>query len=146
MEANHLNTYVNKLRNMDLNIKIDDPCIEKKGFCINCNSHFMAVRPSIKSVAISKRFVKDLKDQQKVESLIRNVLECAHLELHELHKFERNIDGNLIFRAKKEKTHIVYGVDKRMRVVFLRAIENFVEYKKFLENKKEILKAIARTS
>ncbi|MDH5451105.1 MAG: hypothetical protein OEX77_09480 [Candidatus Bathyarchaeota archaeon] len=130
---------------MNLNVAIDNPCTEKKNFCINCNSHFMAVRPSLKSVAVSKRFVKDLKDQKKVGSIIRNILDCARLEFHELHKFERNIDGNLIFRARKEKLHIVYGIDKAMRIIFLRAIKNFTEYKKFLEDRKEILRMIVRT-
>jgi hypothetical protein len=78
-------------------------------------------------------------------SIVKDVLDCSHLEFHELHKFEKNIDGNLIFRAKKEKTHIVYGVDKNMRIVFLRAMKNFTQYKKFLEDKKEILRMIART-
>jgi len=105
----------------------------------------MAVRPSLKSVAISKRFVKDLKDQETASSIIRNILDCAHLEFHELHKFERNVNGNLIFRARKEKLHIVYGIDKAMRIIFLRAIKNFTEYKKFLEDRKEILRMIVRT-
>jgi mRNA-degrading endonuclease RelE of RelBE toxin-antitoxin system len=131
--------------NMNLSVAIDNPCTEKKNFCINCNSHFMAVRPSLKSVVVSKRFVKDLKDQEKASSIIRNILDCAHLEFHELHKFERNINGNLIFRARKEKLHIVYGIDKAMRIIFLRAIKNFTEYKKFLEDRKEILRMIVRT-
>lgn len=102
----------------------------------------MAVRSSIKSVAVSKHFIRDLKDGEKIISIINNVLDCSHLEFNELHKFEKNIDGNLIFRAKKEGLHIVYGVDKRLRIIFLRAIKNFTEYKKFLENKKEILRMI----
>jgi hypothetical protein len=105
----------------------------------------MKVRPSIKTVTASKRFFKDLKDRELANSMIKNVLDCSHLEFDELHKFEKNIDGNLIFRAKKEKTHIVYGVDKRMRIVFLRALKNFSQYKKFLESKKEILRMIAHT-
>jgi len=129
---------------MNLNIRIDNPCLERKDFCINCNSHFLTVRPSIKSVAVSKRFMRDLKGQEKAASIIKDVLDCAHLEFHELHKFERNIDGNLVFRARRGQIHIVYGVDKRMRIVFLRAIKNFTEYKKFLENRKEILRMIAR--
>ena len=129
---------------MNLNIRIDNPCLERKDFCINCTSHFLTVRPSIKSVAVSKRFMKDLKDQEKAASIIKDVLDCSHLEFHELHKFERNIDGNLVFRAKRRQIHIVYGVDKRMRIVFLRAIKNFTGYKKFLENRKEILRMIAR--
>jgi len=129
---------------MDLNIKVDNPCIDRKDFCINCNSHFMKVRPSIKTIAVSKRFIRDLKDREQADSIIKNILDCSHLEFHELHKFEKNIDGNLIFRAKKEKTHIVYGVDKRMRIVFLRAIKNFAQYKKFLKDKREIMRMIAR--
>ena len=130
---------------MDLNLRVDNPCIERKDFCINCNSHFMKVRPSIRTVAVSRRFIKDLKDQEMADSIIKDVLDCSHLEFHELHKFEKNIDGNLIFRAKKEKAHIVYGVDKNMRIIFLRAMQNFTQYKKFLEDKKEILRMIART-
>jgi hypothetical protein len=44
----------------------------------------------------------------------------------------------MIFRAKKEGMHIVYCVDKNMRIIFLRVFRNFKEYEKFLENKKEI--------
>ena len=124
-------------------MKIDNPCTERKDFCVNCNSHFMNVRPLLKTVAVSRRFMRDLKDQEEADSIIKNVVDCSYLEFYELHKFERNIDGNLIFRAKRQQTHIVYGVDKRMRIVFLRAIKNFAQYKKFLENSKEILRMIA---
>lgn len=130
---------------MDLNLRVENPCIERKDFCLNCNSHFMKVRPSIRTVAVSRRFIKDLKDQEMANSIIKDVLDCSHLEFHELHKFEKNIDGNLIFRAKKEKTHIVYGVDRNMRIVFLRAMKNFTQYKKFLEDEKEMLRMITRT-
>ena len=130
---------------MDLNLRVDNPCIERKDFCRNCNSHFMKVRPSIRTVAVSRRFIKDLKDQEMANSIMKDVLDCSHLEFHELHKFEKNIDGNLIFRAKKEKTHIVYGVERNMRIIFLRAMKNFTQYKKFLEDTKEILRMIART-
>jgi len=130
---------------MALNLRVENPCIERKDFCLNCNSHFMKVRPSIRTVAVSRRFIKDLKDQEMANSIIKDVLDCSHLEFHELHKFEKNIDGNLIFRAKKEKTHIVYGVDRNMRIVFLRAMKNFTQYKKFLEDEKEMLRMITRT-
>ncbi len=130
---------------MDFNIRVDNPCLERKDFCINCNSHFITIRPSIRTVAVSKRFIRDLKDRERIVSIINNILDCSRLEFHELHKFEKNIDGNLVFRAKKERIHIVYGVDKRKRIIFLRAIKNFAEYKKFLENEKEILKMIAHT-
>ena len=129
---------------MNLDITVDNPCLEKKDFSVNCNSHFMTVRSSIKSMAISKRFVKDLKDQEEAASIIKDVLDCSHLEFHELHKFERNIDGNLVFRAKRGQIHIVYAVDRRMRILFLRAVKNFTEYKKLLRNRREILRMITR--
>ncbi|UCE28870.1 MAG: hypothetical protein JSV85_06300 [Candidatus Bathyarchaeota archaeon] len=129
---------------MDLDLTVDDPCLEKKDFCVNCNSHFMTVRPSVKSMAISKRFMKDLRNQEEAASIIKDVLDCSHLEFHELHKFERNIDGNLVFRAKRGQIHIIYAVDKRMRILFLRAVKNFPEYKKLLRNRREILRMITR--
>ncbi len=131
---------------MNLNIQIDNPCIDKTNFCINCNNHFMRIRPAIKSVAVSKRFLRDLKDDQMASSIIQAVLDCSTLEFNELHKFERNIDGNLIFRARKGKLHVVYGVDKRMRIIFLTAMRDFTQYKKLLDNKKEIVRMIARIS
>jgi mRNA-degrading endonuclease RelE of RelBE toxin-antitoxin system len=131
---------------MNLNMKIDNPCIDKTDFCINCNSHFMRIRPAVKSVAVSKRFLRDLKDEEMANSIIKDVLDCSNLEFHELHKFERNINGNLIFRARKGKLHVVYGVDKRMRIIFLTAMRNFTQYKKLLDNKKEIVRMIARAT
>jgi mRNA-degrading endonuclease RelE of RelBE toxin-antitoxin system len=131
---------------VDLNIKLDNPCDERKDFCINCNNHFMKIRPLIKSVVVSKHFIRDLKDEEKINSIIKNILDCSHLEFNELHKFEENINGNVIFRAKKEYLHIVYCVDQKKRIVFLRAMKNFNEYKKFLEKKKEIKKMIESLS
>lgn len=102
----------------------------------------MKVRPSIKRVAITTHFMRDLKDESEITSIIDNILDCSHMEFHELHKFQKNVKGNLIFRAKKGQEHIVYAVDKKMRIVFLRYVRNFTEYKKLLENDKEILKLI----
>ena len=121
-----------------MDIKLENPCNERKNFCINCNSHFMELRPLLKEVVVSKHFKRDLKDEERINSIIKNILDCAHLEFNELHKFEENIDGSLIFRAKKENLHIIYCIDKNMRIIFLRAIRNFDEYRRFLENKKEI--------
>jgi mRNA-degrading endonuclease RelE of RelBE toxin-antitoxin system len=104
----------------------------------------LAIRPSIKTVAISKHFIKDLKDKEEVDSIVSGVLECSSIDFSELHKFEENVDGNLIFRAKKDGIHIVYCVDKKMRIIFLRTFKNYSEYGKFLEDKKEIKKMIAR--
>jgi hypothetical protein len=133
-----------QMRTMDINIKLDNPCAVRKDFCVNCHNHFMMIRPLIKGVNVSKHFIRDLKNKEEVNSIINNVLDCAHLEFAELHKFEENIDGNLIFRAKKKDMHIVYCVDKMMRIIFLRAIKNYTEYRKFLEDKREIKRVIAR--
>jgi tRNA-dihydrouridine synthase len=124
-------------------MELGDSCVEKKDFCINCNSEFMMVRPLVRQVAVFRHFVRDLKNNEEMNSIIKDVLDCSHLEFAELHKFEENLNGNLIFRAKKEDLHIVYCVDKKLRIVFLRAIRNFAEYKKFLEDKKEISRMIS---
>jgi mRNA-degrading endonuclease RelE of RelBE toxin-antitoxin system len=102
----------------------------------------MAVRPHIKSIVVTKHFFKDLKDPEEAKSVIKDVLDCSNIDFYELHKFEEHIDGNMIFRAKKEKMHIVYCVDRNMRIIFLRVFSNFKEYEKFLENKKEIINLI----
>jgi mRNA-degrading endonuclease RelE of RelBE toxin-antitoxin system len=125
-------------------LNLENQCSIKKGFCVNCHSEFMRVRPYLKSVVISKHFVKDCKTEEEAKSIIQKVLDCSDLEFTELHKFEENIDGNLIFRAKKEGTHIVYCVDKSMQIIFLRAIRNFNEYKRFLDDRKQIKKIIAK--
>jgi hypothetical protein len=118
-----------------------NPCTQKKTLhCLNCHSHFMAIRPSIKGIVVSRHFIRDLKNKEERHSIIRDILGCSNLEFTELHKFEENIGGNLVFRARKEGQHIVYGVDRKMRIVFLRAFRNFGEYKKFLDGKKEIRK------
>lgn len=127
---------------MDVNIKLDNTCDKRKIFCVNCNSHFMMLRPSIKSIVVSEHFIRDLKDKEKINSIIKNILDCSNLEFHELHKFEENINGNLVFRAKKDHLHIVYCVDKMKRIIFLRVIKNFDVYKKFLDDKKGINKMI----
>jgi mRNA-degrading endonuclease RelE of RelBE toxin-antitoxin system len=126
----------------DLNL--ENHCDEKRSFCVNCGSEFMQLRPYLKGVIVSKHFVKDLKNEEEAKSIIQKVLDCSHLEFTELHKFEENINGNLVFRAKKDGVHIVYCVDRTMQIVFLRAIKNFTEYKKFLDDRRQIKKMIER--
>jgi mRNA-degrading endonuclease RelE of RelBE toxin-antitoxin system len=122
-----------------MEFKISNTCSERKKFCMDCNNHFMRVRPMIKEVIVSKHFIKDLKDEERMESLVNDVLDCSHMEFNELHRFEENVNGNLVFRAKRDGVHIVYCVDNKLRMLFLRAIKNFEEYKKFIENRKEII-------
>jgi mRNA-degrading endonuclease RelE of RelBE toxin-antitoxin system len=123
---------------------LENPCALKKDHCVNCHSHFLGVRPFIKEAVISRRFIKDLKDQREVESVVNAVLDCSSVDFFELHKFEESLNGNLIFRAKKEGVHLVYCVDKQMRIIFLRAFKNYSEYSKFLEDKREVMKVLSR--
>ena len=123
-------------------MKVQNACEIRKDFCDSCNSHFMRVRPLIKEIVISKHFRKDLKNEEEINSLVKNILDCSHMEFHELHKFEENIDDNLIFRARKDKMHIVYCVTKDRKIIFLRAIRNYDDYKKFLEDKNFIKKML----
>lgn len=122
-----------------------NPCVKQKDRCLNCHSHFMAVRPYITSVVVTKRFFKDMKDIKKAKELIRDVLDCANADFNELHKFEQHVAGCMIFRAKKKEMHIVYCVDKNMRIIFMRVFKNFKQYEKFLGDKKEISHIIQHT-
>ncbi|MFH0928849.1 MAG: hypothetical protein V1818_00670 [Candidatus Aenigmatarchaeota archaeon] len=122
--------------------KVENSCSVRKDFCDSCNSHFMRVRPLLKEVVISKHFERDLKDQEEIDSIVKDVLNCSHTEFHELHKFEENINDNLIFRAKRGKKHIVYCVTKERNIVFLRAVRNYDDYKKLLEDRKQLKKMI----
>jgi mRNA-degrading endonuclease RelE of RelBE toxin-antitoxin system len=126
----------------NFDVELKNPCIEQKDHCVNCHSHFMAVRPHIKSVIVAKRFFKDLKDDEEVKAIVSDVLDCSNTDFNELHKFEKHVNGYMIFRAKKEGMHIVYCVDKNMRIIFMRVFKNFKEFEKFLDDKKEISKFI----
>lgn len=122
--------------------ELNNACATKKEFCRNCNSQFIAVRPLIKSVIISKHFMRDFKDTEKMNFIMNGILDCSNLEFNELHKFEEEVNGTLIFRAKKDDLHIIYCVDRQRRLIFLRAIRNFTEYKKFLDNRKELRRIV----
>jgi mRNA-degrading endonuclease RelE of RelBE toxin-antitoxin system len=126
----------------NFDVELKNPCIEQKDQCLNCHSHFMAVRPHIQGVVVTRRFFKDLRDEEKAKAIVRDVLDCSNADFYELHKFEKHVDGCMIFRAKTEGMHIVYCVDKNMRIIFMRVFKNFKEYEKFLDDKKEISKLI----
>jgi hypothetical protein len=123
--------------------KLENPCVVKKDHCINCDSQFMNIRSLVKAAVVTKRFMKDLKNVEEAKTIVNEVLDCSNIDYYELHKFENNIEGYLIFRAKKKGTHIVYGLDKEKQLVFLRAFKNYKKYIKFLEDKKEIIKLIS---
>ena len=109
----------------------------------------MEVRPLIRNAVVHKKFFRDLgKDKDRVDTVVRMILDCTNLEFHELHKFEKNVAGNLVFRAKKERTHFVYCVNKKKieTLLFLRAIANFTEYRRLLANEKQIARMATEIS
>jgi mRNA-degrading endonuclease RelE of RelBE toxin-antitoxin system len=126
----------------NFDVELKNPCLEQKDQCLNCHSHFMAVRPHIQGIVVTRRFLKDLRDEEKAKAIVQNVLDCSSVDFYELHKFEKHVDGCMIFRAKTEGMHIVYCVNKDMRIIFMRVFKNFKEYEKFLDDKKEISKLI----
>jgi hypothetical protein len=131
---------------MSARFSIENPCQQKKAFCINCHGEFKTIRPLIKEVIVTKHFVRDLKNKEEADSVVKDILDCSNLEFTEMHKFEEHIGGNLVFRAKKGQTHFVYFVDKRMRIIFLRAFKNFNEYKKFLDDRRRMRRMIEEAS
>ena len=112
-----------------------NPSVDRTERCLNCHNHFSELRPHIKEVRISKHFKRDYEDY---DSVIKDILSCEHSNFNELHKYEEHVDNGILFRAKKGKTHFAYIVDKGKNLVFLRAFNNFKDYKKFLDDKKEI--------
>jgi len=114
-------------------------CQKKTIKCINCNDHFERLRPLVKEIVVTKSFLKDAPDFN-----VNSIIECEHAYFRELHKFEEAIDDNYIFRALRDKIHVVYVIDKNHRLIFLRAFRNFKVYKRFLDDKKEILNLIEK--
>jgi hypothetical protein len=107
----------------------------------------MMIRPQIKNALIHKKFFKDLgKDEKKVDRIVKMILDCSNLEFYELHKFEKNIAGNLLFRAKRKGIHFVYSINKNdtENLIFLRAMTNFTEYKRLLANEEQIKRMIEK--
>lgn len=107
----------------------------------------MMIRPLIKNALIHNDFFRDLgKDKERVDSIVKMILDCKNLEFHELHKFEKNVAGNLIFRAKRDRIHFVYSVNKNKteNLLFLRALTNFTKYKRLLANDEQVKKMIKK--
>ena len=117
---------------------MENPCRQKTEKCANCHSHFSEMRPSIIKAEVTHAFKKDFQDH---ETILREILDCSHINYIELHKFERKIRDTYIFRAKKDKIHFVYAIHQH-KLILLRAFKNFHEYGKYLLNEKEILNSI----
>lgn len=105
--------------------------------CIHCDPIFEELRPQITEVVLTRHFHRDLPDFD-----VNLVVDCQHVHFRHLHKLEEHFNGLFVFRALKDKTHIVYAVDGEHRLIFLRAFHNFQEYKKFLADRKGILSMI----
>lgn len=106
------------------------------------NEHFLHFFKDIQGIKYSHHFMRDVKHEESLRDIDKKILDPEESAFTELHKFEENIEGSHIFRAKKEQFHIVYAVTDEKELVFLRAIKNFTEYEKFLADKKGIKELI----
>lgn len=106
--------------------------------CANFHPLFEKLRSGVTCVLVTRHFLRDIPGFD-----VTLILDSRHEHFLHLHKFEETIDGNHIFRALKDKTHIVYAIDKANRLIFLRAFHNFKEYERFLDDKKTIASMIA---
>jgi hypothetical protein len=120
-------------------LSIRNPCFHDNEHCPNCHSFFMELRPNIMKAVATKHFLHDIGNN--AEEIINSVLDCNHEFSKELHKFEETVNGYHIFRAKYNHTHVVYSISGNM-LIFLRAFQNFTDYKRFLCSKEEIERAI----
>jgi hypothetical protein len=126
---------------MVIDIEVENSCSMEKDFCKDCSNHFTRLRPMVKEAVTSKHFLRDVKDEKEANSIINSILECSRMDFTELHKFEETIGKATLFRAKIGSFHIVYCIEGES-IMFLRRVENFEEYKKFIDNKKEIKRMI----
>lgn len=109
-------------------------CPKEEEACLNCHSHFRALRPLVKEAVVTKRFMHDAPGFD-----VNVILDCQHEHFTRLHKFEETINGVHVFRAVKHRKHIVYAIDDKHRMVFLRAFDNYSNYKRYLNKKQLIL-------
>jgi hypothetical protein len=100
-------------------------------------NHFDNFVGKINNPIISKHFKKEAPDFD-----VNLVLDNKHEHFTRLHKFEKQVKGNDIFRALREKTHYVYVITPEKKLIFLRAFKNFKKYEKYLGDDKERLKEI----
>lgn len=109
--------------------------------CINCNASFQKMRPQITETLASAHFERDYPGFDP--ALITG---CDKRLSKDMHKFEKNIGGNLVFRALIRHTHVLYAIDERRRLILLRAFRKFSDYKRYLEDERLILETIKETA
>ena len=95
--------------------------------------HLMTIRPHIRSIVVTKRYLEDLKEEENAKKLLENVLDCPNADLNVLHKFEELVNRCKLFRAKTGERSIVCCVDKNKRIIFMRVFKDFKRYTKFIE-------------
>jgi len=83
IHANALSSIIYPPNGRCIKINVGDSCVERKTLhCINCHSHFMTVRPSIKAIVVSKHFVADLKNEEFMSRHISSASSfCSGLRL-----------------------------------------------------------------
>ena len=108
--------------------------------CEGCRSHFRDLRGSLKSVKTGKRFLKDM---EQTDEAVRRILNCENTDIATLHKFEKKIEGNFVFRGLIDKTHVLYAVTEARDIVFLRAFRNEKLYRSYLEDTAGLKKAFS---
>lgn len=108
--------------------------------CVNCHDHFSRLRPQITEVLITKHFKREAPDFD-----VKQVLGCRHQHFTHLHKYEESVGKAHIFRAVQNGRHIVYAIDEKKRLIFLRAFKNFKQYEKYLKSKEKILAQISNS-
>jgi hypothetical protein len=123
-----------------MELEVTMPCIMETPHCHNCYSHFMEHRPNVRRAVITKHFLHDLGDE-KARFAVQEILDCSHESFSELHKFEENVNGYHLFRAKQNHFHMVYSMAGNL-IIFLRAFDNFKEYRRFLHDRREIERSI----
>jgi hypothetical protein len=50
----------------------------------------MAIRPLLKVAIVSRHFIKDMKDEEEIKSIVNDILDCSNMDFFELHKPEEN--------------------------------------------------------
>lgn len=105
--------------------------------CLNCHEMFVSLIPNVKKIIYPHHFKKDSSDLD-----INEIIDAKHEYSTRLHKFEKTIEGNHIFRAIIKRKHIVYTIDKDNRLIFLKVFKNFDMYMKFLEDEHQIINTI----
>jgi hypothetical protein len=128
----------------NFDVELKNACVEQKDHCLNCHSPFMEVRPHIRSIVVTKRFFKDLKDKETAKAIMKDVLDCSNADFYELHKFEKHLAGCMIFRAKTEGMHSLLRGQEHEDNLHA-SIQKLQGIREVSRRKKEISKLITHT-